>query len=181
MRRVGWWVAAAEAEGPRTARPTAPHEDLLTSLGFDRGTTSGLGSTGTWESAVTAVPDPFPGEFRLLRSIGAGAFGRVWLAEDLRLGRLVALKTLKIPSSSARGSRALAALERDAVQVVVQVDGRVRTRLVVSPEIAEERLRTEALADEKVRPWLQAREVARVVVVPGRLVNIVTRGSGSPA
>ena len=74
-----------------------------------------------------------------------------------------------------------AALERDAVQVVVQVDGRVRTRLVVSPEIAEDRLRTEALADEKVLPWLKSREVARVVVVPGRLVNIVTRGTGSPA
>ena len=73
------------------------------------------------------------------------------------------------------------ALERDAVQVVVQVDGRVRTRLVVSPEIAEDRLRTEALADEKVRPWLKSREIARVVVVPGRLVNIVTRGTGSPA
>ena len=70
-----------------------------------------------------------------------------------------------------------AALERDVVQVVVQVDGRVRTRLVVPPEIAEDRLRTEALADEKVRPWLETREVARVVVVPGRLVNIVTRGT----
>jgi leucyl-tRNA synthetase len=73
------------------------------------------------------------------------------------------------------------ALEREAVQVVVQVDGRVRTRLVVPPEMAEDRLRTEALADEKVRPWLRSREVARVVVVPGRLVNIVTRGTGSPA
>jgi leucyl-tRNA synthetase len=57
----------------------------------------------------------------------------------------------------------------------------VRTRLVVPPGIAEDRLRTEALADEKVRPWLASREVARVVVVPGRLVNIVTRGAGSPA
>ena len=73
------------------------------------------------------------------------------------------------------------ALEREAVQVVVQVDGRVRTRLVVPPEMAEDRLRTEALADEKVRPWLRSREVARVVVVPGRLVNIVTRGHGNPA
>jgi leucyl-tRNA synthetase len=72
-----------------------------------------------------------------------------------------------------------AALEREAVQVVVQVDGRVRTRLVVSPEIAEDRLRSEALADEKVRPWLRSREVARVVVVPGRLVNIVTRGENT--
>lgn len=74
-----------------------------------------------------------------------------------------------------------AALEREAVQVVVQVDGRVRTRLVVPPGIAEDRLRIEALADEKVQPWLASREVARVVVVPDRLVNIVTRGAGSPA
>jgi leucyl-tRNA synthetase len=74
-----------------------------------------------------------------------------------------------------------AALEREAVQVVVQVDGRVRARLVVPPEIAEDRLRSEALADEKVQPWLRSREVDRVVVVPGRLVNIVTRGTGSPA
>ena len=42
-------------------------------------------------------------------------------------------------------------------------------------------LRSEALADDKVRPWLASREVARVVVVPDRLVNIVTRGAGSPA
>jgi leucyl-tRNA synthetase len=74
-----------------------------------------------------------------------------------------------------------AALEREAVQVVVQVDGRVRTRLSVPPGIAEDRLRREALADEKVQPWLASREVARVVVVPDRLVNIVTRGAGSPA
>jgi len=32
-----------------------------------------------------------------------------------------------------------------------------------------------ALADQKVRPWLSQREVDRIVVVPGRLVNIVTR------
>jgi leucyl-tRNA synthetase len=70
------------------------------------------------------------------------------------------------------------ALEREAVQVVVQVDGRVRTRLSVAPGLSEERLRGAALADDRVRPWLAAREVARVVVVPGRLVNIVTRGAG---
>jgi leucyl-tRNA synthetase len=70
-----------------------------------------------------------------------------------------------------------AALEREAIPVVVQVDGRVRTRLTVPPDLPEDGLRDRALADDKVRPWLAAREVARVVVVPGRLVNIVTRGS----
>ncbi|HSE95424.1 MAG TPA: leucine--tRNA ligase [Methylomirabilota bacterium] len=67
------------------------------------------------------------------------------------------------------------ALRREAVQVVVQVDGRVRTRLLVSPDSEEDTLRRQALADDKVRPWLSTRAVERVVVVPGRLVNIVTR------
>ena len=37
-------------------------------------------------------------------------------------------------------------------------------------------IRELALADGRVRPWLDGRQVAKVVVVPGRLVNIVTRG-----
>ncbi len=67
-----------------------------------------------------------------------------------------------------------AALRRDEVTVVVQVDGRVRSRLTVEVATPEDRVRTLALADEKVQPWLASRRVARVVVVPGRLVNIVT-------
>jgi len=70
-----------------------------------------------------------------------------------------------------------AALEKEAVLVVVQVDGRVRSRLAVPPGTADEALRARALADDKVRPWLKTRDVERVVVVPGRLVNIVTRAS----
>ena len=69
------------------------------------------------------------------------------------------------------------ALTRESVAVVVQVDGRVRTRLTVPPDLSEDGLRSRALGDDRVQPWLAAREVARVVVVPGRLVNIVTRGS----
>jgi leucyl-tRNA synthetase len=47
----------------------------------------------------------------------------------------------------------------------------------VPPGTADETLRARALADDKVRPWLETRDVERVVVVPGRLVNIVTRAS----
>ncbi|MBI4627394.1 MAG: leucine--tRNA ligase [Candidatus Rokubacteria bacterium] len=67
------------------------------------------------------------------------------------------------------------ALRTREVTVVVQVDGKVRGRLVVDVDAAEERVRQLALGDEKVRPWLAARRVAKVVVVPNRLVNIVTR------
>jgi leucyl-tRNA synthetase len=68
------------------------------------------------------------------------------------------------------------ALARDEVGIVVQVDGRVRGRLTAGVDAREAEIRERALADGKVRPWLDGRQVAKVVVVPGRLVNIVTRG-----
>jgi leucyl-tRNA synthetase len=69
-----------------------------------------------------------------------------------------------------------ASLARDAVEIVLQVDGRVRGRLSAPVDAPEAAIREQALADSKVRPWLDGRQVAKVVVVPGRLVNIVTRG-----
>jgi len=59
--------------------------------------------------------------------------------------------------------------------VVVQVDGKVRSRMTVDVGAPEQSVRERALAEDKVRPWIDGREVARIVVVPGRLVNIVTR------
>jgi leucyl-tRNA synthetase len=67
------------------------------------------------------------------------------------------------------------ALVREQVTVVVQVDGKVRSRLTVDVGASEQSVREQALAEDKVRPWIDGREVAKVVVVPGRLVNIVTR------
>jgi leucyl-tRNA synthetase len=68
-----------------------------------------------------------------------------------------------------------AALVKEQVTVVVQVDGKVRSRLTVDVSAPEQAVREQALAEDKVRPWLDGREVTKVVVVPGRLVNIVTR------
>jgi len=66
------------------------------------------------------------------------------------------------------------ALAREEVLIVVQVDGKVRSRLNVEAGAGEEQIRNQALADRRIRMWLETREVDRVVVVPGRLVNIVT-------
>jgi leucyl-tRNA synthetase len=66
------------------------------------------------------------------------------------------------------------ALAKEEVTVVVQVDGKVRSRLTVDVDAAEAEVQRLALADVKVQPWLKQRRVARVVVVPHRLVNIVT-------
>jgi leucyl-tRNA synthetase len=71
----------------------------------------------------------------------------------------------------------VAALTREEVTVVVQVDGKVRSRLTVGVGTEEGQVKALALADERVQPWLAGRQVARVVVVPGRLVNVVTSAS----
>jgi leucyl-tRNA synthetase len=68
-----------------------------------------------------------------------------------------------------------AALVRDEVTVVVQIDGKVRSRLTVDVGANDAEVRRLALDDDKVRPWLGGRDVDKVVVVPRRLVNIVTR------
>jgi leucyl-tRNA synthetase len=58
---------------------------------------------------------------------------------------------------------------------VVQVNGKVRDRLEVSPEITENDLRDLALAAQGVTRALGAQAVQRVIVRPPKLVNIVAR------
>jgi serine/threonine-protein kinase len=62
----------------------------------------------------TSLPDPFPGEYRIRQSLGEGSFGKVWLADDLNLGRQVALKTLKLSGQSEGRAPVLAALQKEA-------------------------------------------------------------------
>ncbi|MCI0586126.1 MAG: leucine--tRNA ligase [Planctomycetes bacterium] len=61
------------------------------------------------------------------------------------------------------------------VEIALQVNGKVRSRLVVPSDAAEEEIRSRALADERVREWTAGRPIAKTVVVPGRLVNFVLR------
>jgi leucyl-tRNA synthetase len=61
------------------------------------------------------------------------------------------------------------------LEIPVQVNGKLRSRLVASPEVTEDELRAAAVADEKVRPFTEGREVVKIIVVPQRLVNIVVR------
>jgi serine/threonine protein kinase len=58
------------------------------------------------------MPDPLPGKYRLRCKLGAGAFGKVWLADDLHLGRPVALKFLLLPEPG--DGRLLALLRHEA-------------------------------------------------------------------
>jgi leucyl-tRNA synthetase len=64
---------------------------------------------------------------------------------------------------------------REELEIPIQVNGKLRSRVVTSPDISEEDLRVAALADDKVRALIDGHEVLKVVVVPRRLVNVVIR------
>lgn len=64
----------------------------------------------------------------------------------------------------------------DEIEIPVQVNGKLRSRVMASPEASNEELETMAFADEKVREHTDGKEIVKVVVVPKRLVNIVVKG-----
>ncbi|MFA6600237.1 MAG: leucine--tRNA ligase [Candidatus Omnitrophota bacterium] len=64
-------------------------------------------------------------------------------------------------------------LVEERVELAVLVDGRVRTRITVARDETEENVRQTALEDAKIREYTQARPIKQVIIVPGRVVNIV--------
>ncbi|HKY46262.1 MAG TPA: leucine--tRNA ligase, partial [Pyrinomonadaceae bacterium] len=64
---------------------------------------------------------------------------------------------------------------REELEIPIQVNGKLRSRVIASPDISEEDLRAAALDDEKVRTLIDGHEVVKVIVVPRRLVNVVIR------
>jgi leucyl-tRNA synthetase len=64
---------------------------------------------------------------------------------------------------------------REELEIPIQVNGKLRSRVLASPEVTEDELRTAALNDEKIRAFIEGHDVVKVIVVPQRLVNVVVR------
>jgi len=64
--------------------------------------------------------------------------------------------------------------EAETIELPVQVDGKLRDRLVVTPDTSPEEIERMALASVHVQRYLARRAPLRVVQIPGRLVNVVT-------
>jgi leucyl-tRNA synthetase len=64
-------------------------------------------------------------------------------------------------------------LVAETVEYPIQVNGKVRSRVTVPADAGDEAVRAAALADEKVVAFLAGRAPRKVIVVPGRLVNVV--------
>ncbi len=68
-----------------------------------------------------------------------------------------------------------AALVKDTIEIVVQVNGKVKEKLNVSNNLSREDLEKAALSDDKVKALVEGRNVVKVIAVPNKLVNIVIK------
>ncbi|OQB12625.1 MAG: Leucine--tRNA ligase [Candidatus Omnitrophica bacterium ADurb.Bin205] len=64
-------------------------------------------------------------------------------------------------------------LIEDTVEIVLQVNGKVRSKIVVPAGMSEEKIKELILSEEKLKPWLQGKPLRKIIVVPDKLVNIV--------
>ncbi|OEH54070.1 leucine--tRNA ligase [Oceanobacillus sp. E9] len=64
-------------------------------------------------------------------------------------------------------------LVEDEVEVVLQIMGKVRSKIHVPVDISKDALEKAALDDESMQKWLEGKTIRKVIVVPGKLVNVV--------
>ncbi|SFV79596.1 Leucyl-tRNA synthetase [hydrothermal vent metagenome] len=67
------------------------------------------------------------------------------------------------------------ALVQDEVQIVVQVNGKLRAKLMLSADMDKAQVESQALTDENVAKFTEGKNVVKVIVVPNKLVNIVVK------
>lgn len=65
------------------------------------------------------------------------------------------------------------ALEQDLIEIVVQVNGKLRGRISVAPDADRDAISALALADKNVQRFVADKKIRKTIVVPGRLVNVV--------
>ena len=63
----------------------------------------------------------------------------------------------------------------DEVEVVVQVNGKVRAKVKVAKDASKEELEKLAVNDEKVKEFMDGKELVKLIAIPGKLVNIVVK------
>jgi len=68
------------------------------------------------------------------------------------------------------------ALERTVKEIIIEVNGKLRSKIPAGPEAEKDEIVNAALADVKVRNWTDGKEIKKTIYIPGKLLNIVTGG-----
>ena len=146
---------------------------------------------GRWHfnTCISAIMELVNVLYASEESIAKGAVHKPFLAEVERdlvlllapfapylaheLWEMLGEKTNLLKESWPKYDAALA--KEEEIEIPVQVNGKLRGRVVVSADATEETVLERALADEKVRAAIAGKQVVKKIYVPGRLVNIVVK------
>ncbi len=63
----------------------------------------------------------------------------------------------------------------DMVEIAVQINGKVRGRMVLAADATQEEAKSAALEDEKIKSLFEGRNIVKVIYVPGRILNVVVK------
>ncbi len=155
-RKVHQTVASVTADFERFEFNTVVSALMELANEMARAAQEGATASDAWDEAVAAY-------LRLMAPVAPHAAEELWH----RLGRGGSVHVADWPEVDED------AAAEDEITLVVQVNGKVRDRLVVPAGIAAAEAEERALASEGARKFLAGQTVRKVVVVPGRLVNIV--------
>jgi leucyl-tRNA synthetase len=65
--------------------------------------------------------------------------------------------------------------KKDEIEIPIQINGKLRSRVIISADASQEELQAAALTDEKVLSHTDGKQIVKVIVVPKRLVNVVVK------
>jgi leucyl-tRNA synthetase len=63
----------------------------------------------------------------------------------------------------------------DEIEIIVQINGRVRSKMMVEESLGEDETRERGTNDPRIKPLLEGKSIVKVIVVPKKLVNIVLK------
>ena len=66
-------------------------------------------------------------------------------------------------------------LVEESIEFPVQVNGKLRGHITISPDTSADEIKKLALANDKIKSFLEGKELKKVIVVPNRLVNIAAK------
>ncbi len=120
--------------------------------------------------AQKKVPAPFLGEVQRNLVVLLAPFAP-YLAHELweMLGEKGNLLKAQWPKYDA------ALAKEEEIEIPVQVNGKLRSRIVVSADATEDTVIERALADEKVRAAIAGKQIVKKIYVPGKLLNLVVK------
>jgi leucyl-tRNA synthetase len=66
-------------------------------------------------------------------------------------------------------------IKKDKIEIVIQVDGKVRDRLEMDVDSSEEKVKEVSQESERIKKWFQGKEVTRVLFIPNKLINFILK------